>query len=512
MSPDRTPTGPLASASGSASGHSPATGFWLVISIIITLAVAKAVVADVHDPDFFWHIRVAEQLEREGIHPIVDHLSYSSIKTPWTPYSWLAELAMKHIWDAGGIQLTLLARCAMVIAIILFITLACRQLAGRDRPMPTIVAMVFFAWLSFPYLSYRPATAAMVLLAITIWLLLRDRKLNERSRAVWLVIPITALCVNIHLTAIVIPMWVAALLLGAITERNQSKIQNPKSKIRYTALLIACGLALLATPMLKGVIQSTWNYQHNDVLVASGLITEMQPIYQGIVGKVTMLILALFFFCAYRGRESLRSGEWFLLAVGTILMFRLGRFAPLFAMTASPILAATLPNLSDKPLRHRAIQVVTAIALVTFLYRVIEQFPARNTNFCAWLNRPDLQFHYPCESADWVEQNIAPQLDNRTGRLINDFTSGGYLEWRLGPTFQTLMDGRTQLFPADFWNQTLLAPDDKSRAKFIDKQHADAAILPTKKSAFRAAIEQLGWKKVHSDPDAEVYVPPNSPR
>ena len=51
------------------------------------------------DPDCFWHIRVAEQLEREGIHPIVDQLSFASIKDPWTPYSWLAELGMKWVWD-----------------------------------------------------------------------------------------------------------------------------------------------------------------------------------------------------------------------------------------------------------------------------------------------------------------------------------------------------------------------------------------------------------------------------
>ncbi len=156
MSTDPAPAQPIVSTMG----HSPTTGFWLIIAMITTVAVGKAVVADVHDPDFFWHIRVAEQLEREGIHPIVDHLSYSSIKTPWTPYSWLAEIAMKHIWDAGGIRLTLLFRCVMVVGIIAFITLACREFAGPERSMQTIVAMVFFAWLSFPYLSYRPATSA----------------------------------------------------------------------------------------------------------------------------------------------------------------------------------------------------------------------------------------------------------------------------------------------------------------------------------------------------------------
>src|SRR5688500_20136002 len=91
-----------------------AIGFWLLISVIVGLGVGKAVRSDVMDPDAFWHIRVAEQLLAEGIHPIVDHLSYGSIKQSWTPYSWLAELGMKWTWDAGGYRLALAMRAAIV--------------------------------------------------------------------------------------------------------------------------------------------------------------------------------------------------------------------------------------------------------------------------------------------------------------------------------------------------------------------------------------------------------------
>ena len=40
-----------------------------------------------------------QQLQQEGIGPLVDHISFASVKKPWTPYSWLAELGMKWIWD-----------------------------------------------------------------------------------------------------------------------------------------------------------------------------------------------------------------------------------------------------------------------------------------------------------------------------------------------------------------------------------------------------------------------------
>src|SRR4051794_36078328 len=67
-------------------------GFALAIALIALFAATKVIVADTLDPDLFWHLKVAEQLQHDGVGPIVDHLSFNSQREPWTPYSWLAEL------------------------------------------------------------------------------------------------------------------------------------------------------------------------------------------------------------------------------------------------------------------------------------------------------------------------------------------------------------------------------------------------------------------------------------
>ena len=76
--------------------------FWLLIGMIASIGAGKVVVSDTLDPDLFWHLRVAEQLRHGRHRPIVDHLSFSSIKEPWTPYSWLAELGMQWMWATLG--------------------------------------------------------------------------------------------------------------------------------------------------------------------------------------------------------------------------------------------------------------------------------------------------------------------------------------------------------------------------------------------------------------------------
>lgn len=491
-------------------------GFWLLVGVIVALGIGKAVQADVLDPDCFWHMRVAEQLLKEGIRPIVDQLSYASIKEPWTPYSWLAELGMKWLWDTGGYRLTIIARALMVALTLIFAAMSCLELAhrrivdGRTKFINSVVGTALVAFLSLPYLSFRPATGAIMLMAICAYLLLRDRRLDERTRSVWLVIPITALMVNLHLSAIIMPMWIGALLAGSIWERfraPQSTLHYQHSTRRYTLLFIGTALACLCTPLLPGVISSAWNYQSQDVMVASQLITEMQPIYKGIGGVITLTILALFLFWAYRRRENLRAGEWLWVAVGIALMFRLGRFAPIAGLIAGPVLATTMPSMSDKPVYRKPILIVVAIALASFLFRIAISFPGGNVTLDKWLDREHLQFRYPCESADWVEANVGPKLDSRSGRLINEFNWGGYLEWRLGPQFQTLLDGRTQMFTADFWRNTLLSTDTAAKANFLVQQHADVAILPVGKSHFRLAVEKMGWQKAHSDAVAEVWLP-----
>src|SRR5436305_7375753 len=76
--------------------------FALVIALLMCSMAQKAVRFDTLDPDCFWHLRVAEQLHRDGIGPLVDDLSFGSVREPWTPYSWLAELGMKAVWDRCG--------------------------------------------------------------------------------------------------------------------------------------------------------------------------------------------------------------------------------------------------------------------------------------------------------------------------------------------------------------------------------------------------------------------------
>ena len=72
-------------------------------------------------------------------------------------------------------------------------------------------------------------------------------------------------------------------------------------------------------------------------------------------------------------------------------------------------------------------------------------------------------------AAAYVEQNLPPG----SGRLINEYSWGGYLAWRLQGRYQVLLDGNTAIFPAELWRVSF-AGSDAERARLLHGANADA--------------------------------------
>ncbi len=373
----------------------------------------------------------------------------------------------------------------------------------------TLAAVAFACALSLPYLSFRPVTAAIFILSICANLILRDRRLDEASRAIWLVLPLTALAANVHLFAILVPIWFMALLAGAVWERLRLRDardvpQANRSIQRYAALICTSLAACLATPMLPGMLRAIVHYGLRDPMVTSSVISEMQPFWSGSAGKISLLLVLGAAACLVNHHRRLRVGELLWLVVSTALLLRMGKFAPVFALIAAPALAVTLPKLSDAVLARPFVRASVAVILCLGLLRVAMALPSSRTELDGWLNRHGVEAPgYPTAAARFVSSDI----ERNSGRIINEFNWGGYLAWRLEGRYQVLLDGRTQVYSPEFWQETYLG-DERSRRRLLKNVHADAAILPVEKSVFRSALLALGWKTVHRDDRAVVMVPP----
>ncbi len=475
-------------------------GFGLLLSLLLLTAAGKAVLYDTIDPDCWWHIRVGEQLQREGIGPIVDTLSFASVKTPWTPYSWLAEIGMSKAWALGGFRAAIAGQAIFVGTFFLFVTLTCLEITQPPRPyVGIILAIAFGEYLALPYLSFRPATMSITLLSIIAWLIARDRRMGNASRAVWLVIPLTILNINFHMFAIVAPLMCAAAAIDAWRAKVAMR--------RAIALTIAISFACLMTPMLPGLITSLFNYSAADPMVSANAVAELRPFYSGSFFSLTSGLLLGATICFIVRRAKYSAGDWLLLTCGCVGICRMGRLAPIFVIVAAPMLALGLNSMHGKVLERRPISIMMGLLLIVGCARFVATFPTRDASMAQWLNRQGPEAPgYPCGAAEFVAKNITPTR----GRLINDFNAGGYLAWQLGPSFQVFMDPRTQLYTPGFWKRTCLDQNDEELAGALRDADADAAIVPITSARLKNAVERLGWKQVYKDDRAAVFVPIDS--
>lgn len=481
------------------------TTFCLLIGLIALFAAGKVVMSDTMDPDAFWHLKTADRLASEGIGPLVDDLSFSSVREPWTPYSWLAELCMKAVWDSTGLRGAVAFTALLAAGFVVLLSLAATQCEAPSRvsSLSVVLATAFGAYLSLPNLSFRPVTMAIVLLAVCAVLLLRDRRLGERTRAIWAVPPLTALLINLHLAAMLVPCWLAALLVGALCEPGEDRARRVK---RYSLILGATLLACLMTPMLPGMLRTIAHFQSTDPMIGAGLIAELRPGFAGLQGVLTGLLLAVIVATMLVRRSRIRVGELLWLSGMLLLAARHNRFMPMLAMIACPLVAQTLPKLSDKALGNRLVAGVAALVLAFGLIRVVSSLPSSRTDVSHWLNRNGSEAPgYPTAAADFVATRVTPS----SGRIINEFSWGGYLAWRLSPDFKVLLDERTQLFAPSFWQRAYLGDIAEQRA-LLAAAGADAAIIPVDRSHFRESLKSMGWKSAFRDARAEVLVPPES--
>lgn len=476
------------------------------------------------DPDAFLHILAADQMLRDGVGPLIDQQSFASVQTPWTPYAWLSALAMKLIWEVGGYRAAVATHAMMAAGVVTLIALACREIgsltgsprfgsatSATDAPprLTTAVATAAGAFLALPHLGFRPSTLATLFLASGILLILRDRRLGERSRSIWLLIPLSVLLINIHPIALMIPMCVITLLGGALWERRwiaqpPDWIEAGRRVRRYEWLLVGTFLGCLATPMLPGLIKSIIQLQFKDPMVAGRVVAPFQPFYGGPAGAVAAVVVGIMALCLLASFKRLRAGEMLWTATCTAVLFRMGGLSPVFAVGVTPLFAAALPRMSDRVIGRPTVCGIVAIVLLIGAWRIGSGFPARTTPLEAWANRDRAATTgYPFEAADYVEQFIPPA----TGRIINEYAWGGFLQWRLQGRFQSLLDERTNLYTREFWQATYLG-DEAARIAFFEKLDADAAVLPVKDSTFRHALTQTGWRSIYRDERAEILLPP----
>jgi len=445
------------------------------------------------DPDVWWHLKMGEVILDTASIPRADIFSFISLGKPMFSHEWLSEAIFALLHRLVGYS-GLCAFFGALAAVTMFAVYRTCRLRGVGVLASTLTSIVAMRLVSISA-GVRPQMFSVVAMAVLAWTLTLVIRHSAR-RGLWSLPVLFCLWANLHGGFIIglITLWIT---LGASSFSLQGSTLR---QLGFTSL--ACTLATLVTP--HGIHTWTYPFEYADLGSASlRYISEWQsPNFHDLTTIVMLLVLLCMCVVGVARPPSSRADiVWILLFTSMALMS--SRHIPLFGVAVSPIVSARLISdfprirrwLEDFNIRGIGVALCVGIPLTTLASTHVT---GSRDVVVQWSREPNDQ-GLPRGAAAEMLKHIPP------GNLLNEYDWGGYLIYKLYPTWKTGVDGRAdvhgdntinhhyQLFNA-FPNWQNLA--DSLKAEYILVRKSGALSLALSKDAswqivFEGDVEQL---------------------
>lgn|GEM_PF-1462827 len=446
------------------------------------------------DPDLFWHLRGGMDILKNHKIVLGDSWTYLFSGHPWVNQQWLTEVIFYSCYSKlGFLGLNLLKgliACAIVLVIL-------RMLKGYSREVRFLSAAIFVAG-TLHYFIFRTHLFSLLCTAILLYLL---ERVSPKARLIWIVV-LFAAWANLHalfgLGLMILGIYVLVRWLQGGCAIKGGTVWE------WISLPIAC-LSTLFNPFGVGVWMTAFAALGNP---ETNLVTEWWPIWKHTVGQnlgFIFLILIVGMLAALFPKK-IHWPSFIVFLVISIMGVMHVRFTADGVIPAMPLVASLLGAVGDqigeeklKRLKSASIPVLVGAMLVfassCISFGVSHPLVIRGDRF---------RLDYPVRAVSFMKRN------NIKGKIFNEYTWGGYLDWEL-PQSMIFIDGRTAvlLYPRGFvtswknavetragWKDTLNEGNpDYALLSADDYLTAQLAVEPDWKEIFRGNISVLYMRK-----------------
>ena len=450
------------------------------LAAALTVGGAAALLAatqPIADTDLFWHLATGREALAHG--PVrTDVFSWTVRGAPVSVDQWLGQIALYGAYSAldwRGIALLRITAVAALVALVVW-----TASAGRVRPLAAVIGSVPALLLTRALWVDRPELFGLVCFAALLPLLRAARAGNARAAAATVLV--IALWANLHGSfALGVVLTVAVSLEGMLRDRVRAR--------RHLVLALGVVGASLLTPAGP----ATWTAPGYHLLSPPREIEEWRLIDlatpQGIGYALT---LGLVFAAALAGPRPAPRDLVVLLTV-TLLSLTAARQAPLLAIVAAPLLAASAMRAIERVARarsetraRRAMPVAFGLPVALFALAVAVA-PAA----------PD-ERAYPVAALT--------SLPNGDGVLAR-YEWGGWLIWR-APATPVFIDGRFTPYVGgvleDYRRVMSAAPGWEE----VLRRRGVRALLVAPSDAAAVRARALGWRTVAASDVAVLITVP----
>jgi len=485
---------------------SPTLADLLLVSLVGWLFIAgEGWTVLLADGDTGWHIRAGEWILDTRSIPSRDIFSFSRPSEPWYAWEWLADVlfAILHRrWGLAGV--TALAGCTLALgAVVMF-----RHMLWRGAQVLVALAatLVSVGASSIHYLA-RPHIFTLLLLPAAWWLVERDRR--RPGRAVWWLLPLSVLWVNLHSGFFALPASLALVAAGLAIEALGGRSPWAASR-RYLMLGAATLGASLLNPYGIGLHHHIARYLTSDWI--RNAVEEFQsPRFRGEnllhfeVLLLTGLLVAGRLASRWRAADALVVVGWAHLALSSV------RHVPVFVLMAAPLVASEATSLWKAAAESRSER---------SLPRILWQFGAdlqpgfRRLSAwsvaavaCAILLTPASKWPRDFPEAKFPVSLMRTASVHWEGSRV--FTSdqwGDYLIYRYWPRLKVFNDGRSDFYGPQLGGEYLKLMEGRPGwDKLLEKYDFKLVLIPRQWPLAALLERHPGWVRTASDRLAVVY-------
>ena len=460
------------------------------------------------DGDTGWHIRTGEYILNTHSVPTRDLFSFSKAGEPWFAWEWLADLSfavLHRFWGLKGVVVF----TGLVLS--LAATLLFRYAIWRGaNVVAALVTTLLATGASTVHYLARPHIFTMLGLTVTLWMLERDRR--NPTRAVWLLVPFTAVWTNLHGGFVA---GIACLVLATVGAAFQAMLDPPEARRydgvrRYGLLTGACALATLANPYgwrlhqhLASYLTSSWIRDVVEEFQSPRFRSESMLQFEILLFGGVLLVPILF-----RRRQI---ADLLMVLFWAHAALVSARHVPLYAIVAAPICAEVasrswagwsaslsrrsiggtlrdcLDDFSAGPQRSSLWIPIILLALSMYPWRGPQDFPANKFPVTAIQRNADI-------------------LSPSTGAKPRIFTSdqwGDYLIYHFYPVGRVFVDGRSDFYGPSIGRQYLdLLNAAPNWQRTVETSGFDVALLPIEWPLGQLLMRQPGWHVRYLDRQA----------
>lgn len=461
---------------------------WLWLSVTLFPLLLIALLLPLSPYDYWWYLRLGQDIAQTGAVPTIDTYSYTRAGTPIFYQSWLAALGFWKSYEVGGLLLTFFLR-ALIIGITYSLLWFLLLNTGVDLRLGSL--LVFCAALAGSNnWSFRPQLFTYPLFALALVLLSRWNR--GENRGLWLLVLLSILWVNLHGSFPLLFILGASALLFGYGDKKQLAIilgisaaallMNP-----YGINVFPYVLNMLSSPSNRfysnewlPTVNSGW--QTNLFFV--GLLTFI-PLAAFSPRKLSMLEWIWFLSFGWMALIGIRYVIWFLFLLAYFTAILLSGWGARF--TRSPLQ-------DEKPL----INIFAACLLLLLPFGVL---PGLREAWWSGAPRP-YDGDNPIKATAWLAAH--PEFE---GPLWSDFSHSSYLIFAL-PSRPVWIDTRFELYPPEKWQEYIAIASASSHwQELLDKEGIQLVMLsmhgePSLISAMRASDQ---WCKNYHDEDAVIF-------